>query len=123
MKVKEDIWAPIALTVAEAARRTMVSEKTIRRAVWSGDLASYRCGRKILIKEIDLEAWIFAHPYEPTINGKARDPLGPVELPDLASPPETRKVGPASAPKRRQSANAAYAGRQSQLRRGSLSIE
>ena len=48
---------PVALTVAEAARRQAVSTKTIRRWISSGVLPAERVGPKLIrIKPADLDA-------------------------------------------------------------------
>lgn len=59
--------APIpryALTRAEAAASVGLSEKTIQRAVDSGDLVQHFSGSKPLIRVTDLEAWVESLPTE-----------------------------------------------------------
>ena len=53
------------LTIAEAARRVRVCERTIRRAIESGDLRAGRARASrpsrgaIRIRPVDLELWLF----------------------------------------------------------------
>ena len=47
------------LTVSEAASVATVSEKTLRRRIWSRELPHHRVGsRSIRIRRGDLEEWI-----------------------------------------------------------------
>ena len=45
------------LTVAEAAERTTLSVRTIRRQIHAGRLPARRAGSRILISEADLGVW------------------------------------------------------------------
>jgi excisionase family DNA binding protein len=49
-----------ALTVAEVARELRLSEKTVRRAIASGDLAAHKLCAHWRIFRGDVEAWIAA---------------------------------------------------------------
>jgi excisionase family DNA binding protein len=57
------------LTVDEGARHIRAkSTRLIREAIKSGDLPSYRYGKgDIRLKADDLDAWLEAHPWEPTV--------------------------------------------------------
>lgn len=46
------------LTVPEAAEYARVDPKTVRRAITSGNLRAFKPVRKILIREVDVLAWI-----------------------------------------------------------------
>lgn len=48
----------VSRRIAKAAAFADVSDETIRRAVASGNLRHARIGRKILILDADLKAWI-----------------------------------------------------------------
>lgn len=48
----------ISVPVAEAARLAGVSSDTIRAAINLMDLPAKRVGRRILVRVVDLEAWI-----------------------------------------------------------------
>lgn len=52
------LYQPISMSVINAAAMVGVSDKTIRRAIAKGDLKHARIGRKILILDADLKAWI-----------------------------------------------------------------
>jgi excisionase family DNA binding protein len=56
------------LTVAEAARWTRLSEKTVRRRIAAGDLLAVRVGSSprapIRVPADELEAWLFGSPFE-----------------------------------------------------------
>ena len=49
-------------TVAEVAVRFSVSERTIRRAITSGDLSAERIGRGVRISRQHLDAWKSRRP-------------------------------------------------------------
>jgi excisionase family DNA binding protein len=65
------------LTVAEAAARLRVSERTVRRAVTDGRLPHVRVGNRTRIAEDDLAAW--ATP--PNKSTPRRRPRGPAATP------------------------------------------
>lgn len=46
----------------EAARVAGLSPRTIRSAAAAGELVARRCGRRVLISEADLEAWLDGMP-------------------------------------------------------------
>jgi excisionase family DNA binding protein len=52
---------PRYLTVQQAAVQTALSESTLRRAIKRGDLTACQpCRGRILIAQVDLEAWLRA---------------------------------------------------------------
>ena len=46
----------------EAAEIAGLSHRSIRSAVYAGELVARRCGRRVLISEADLDAWLNAMP-------------------------------------------------------------
>lgn len=50
--------APRLLTVFEAAEFLRLSDKTVRRMITRGDLASHRIGRSLRLYEHDLRAFV-----------------------------------------------------------------
>lgn len=46
----------------EAAKLAGLSPRKIRYAVYAGELIARRCGRRVLIAESDLDAWLNAMP-------------------------------------------------------------
>ncbi|SIN36493.1 helix-turn-helix domain-containing protein [Mycobacteroides abscessus] len=46
----------------EAAEIAGLSHRSIRSAVYAGELIARRCGRRVLIAEADLDAWLNAMP-------------------------------------------------------------
>ncbi len=50
------------LTVPEAAELARCNPRTIRRAVEAGTLAAFRPARRILLREVDVVAWIESRP-------------------------------------------------------------
>lgn len=57
---------PIARGIKEAAEAVGVSPSFIRKAIEAGDLRRSRVGRRVLIKEEDLIAWLDGDSHEPT---------------------------------------------------------
>lgn len=55
----------LGLSVDDAAQLTSLSAKTIRRAIWSGDLPSYKAGSRIVLRYEDVSDWLFSEPNEP----------------------------------------------------------
>jgi|GEM_PF-3210471 len=49
---------PIARGIRETAQIVGVSPSYIRKAIGSGDLRSTKIGRRVLVKDVDLIAWI-----------------------------------------------------------------
>jgi excisionase family DNA binding protein len=83
------------LTIAEAAKRARVSERTIRRAT-AGEvkpLKHLRLGRRLIIAETDLVGWLESHAVTPTISPQH---LAGVEtlFPELCSHPGVTQTGP-----------------------------
>lgn len=52
----------IAVEVPEAAALVGLSESTVRREINAGKLPAHRLGRKILVRVVDLDAWVAALP-------------------------------------------------------------
>ncbi len=52
----------IAYDITAAAAATSVSDKTIRLAIFAGELKARMLGRKYLIQDTDLRAWIAGLP-------------------------------------------------------------
>ena len=51
---------PTCLTVSEVADRLGLSEKTVRRLIWDGDLRHHRLGAAIRVAEDDLAGFLAA---------------------------------------------------------------
>ena len=49
---------PIARGIRETAQIVGLSPSFIRKAIDAGDLRSTRIGRRVLVKDVDLQAWI-----------------------------------------------------------------
>jgi excisionase family DNA binding protein len=49
---------PIARGIRETAQVVGLSPSFIRKAIDAGDLRSTRIGRRVLVKDVDLRAWI-----------------------------------------------------------------
>lgn len=49
---------PIARGIRETAHIVGLSPSFIRKAIDAGDLRSTRIGRRVLVKDVDLQAWI-----------------------------------------------------------------
>jgi excisionase family DNA binding protein len=49
---------PIARGIRETAQIVGLSPSFIRKAIDAGDLRSTRIGRRVLVKDVDLIAWI-----------------------------------------------------------------
>lgn len=83
---------PITLTIKGACRLSSLSEPTIRRAISSGALPSYKVGKRRLIATDDLRAWLDSHRteakaqeidvVEPARTDRPRR-LTPVEMPSV----------------------------------------
>lgn len=52
----------ISVDVDEAAARTSLSPTTIRAAIKDGELIARYSGSKLIVRVVDLEAWIDALP-------------------------------------------------------------
>lgn len=63
---------PIARGVRETAEIVGVSTSFIRKAIDAGDLRSTRIGRRVLVKDVDLLAWINTQPNSPLEEEAAR---------------------------------------------------
>jgi excisionase family DNA binding protein len=57
--------ARVSYTIPQAAEATGLSDRTIRRAIASGDLIAHFPTRKAVIRGADLDAWIEASPTSP----------------------------------------------------------
>lgn len=53
------------LTVLEVAGVARCEHKTVRRAIWSGELRAFRPAGRLLIREGDARAWIEGREVEP----------------------------------------------------------
>lgn len=53
-----DVGEKIALSMADAARRTSLSERFLQDLASAGDLPSVRVGARILIRRADLVDWV-----------------------------------------------------------------
>lgn len=51
----------LLLTVSDAATALSVSDFTVRRAIWRGDLRSVRIGRVVRVRYDDLSAFVDAN--------------------------------------------------------------
>lgn len=51
----------IAVSVEEASKRASLGRSFVWDAVLRGDLVSYRCGRRRLVRIADLDKWIRRH--------------------------------------------------------------
>lgn len=49
--------APVWVGLAPAAERVSLCERTLRRAMASGELTGYRFGKSLRVKLADLDAW------------------------------------------------------------------
>ena len=49
------------ITRKEAAARARMCDRTIDRAIASGDLKSYQIGSRVLSSDVDVDAWIERH--------------------------------------------------------------
>ncbi|MBX3430807.1 MAG: helix-turn-helix domain-containing protein [Hyphomonadaceae bacterium] len=56
---------PIAVSPTRAARLIGIGRTKLYEALTSGELSSYRIGRRRLIRVVDLEAWLGAHAVKP----------------------------------------------------------
>jgi excisionase family DNA binding protein len=70
------------LTVQEAAERVRLTQWAIYRAIRRGDLAAYKPGGRLRIREADLEAWLESTRVPATGGSAARSarvvPTGPL---------------------------------------------
>jgi excisionase family DNA binding protein len=67
---------PAALTVAEAAKRMRVSEKTIRRAISDGRLPAHRIGRAVRIDAAEVAKLTMNPAVVQNITRRSARPLG-----------------------------------------------
>ena len=58
MNTEREQERPIARGIRETAQLVGVSPSFIRKAIDAGDLRSTRIGRRVLVKDVDLHAWI-----------------------------------------------------------------
>jgi excisionase family DNA binding protein len=63
---------PLAYSVADAARAVAVCERSLRGEIATGRLSVVRLGTRVIIRRIDLEAWLESHlkPYKPAAVGR-----------------------------------------------------
>ena len=62
----------IAISIAEAARRSGLSRSTVYEAIARGELKVRKAGRRSLILVDDLHAWLAALPEVKPVSGTAR---------------------------------------------------
>ena len=62
----EDAAQKIAVSVEEASKRASLGRSFVWGAVLRGELVSYRCGRRRLIRIADLDEWIRRHKASPS---------------------------------------------------------
>ena len=55
----------LAVTVDEACDLSSLGRTYLWNAIWSGELVSYRAGRRRLVRVADLDRWIRAHRASP----------------------------------------------------------
>ncbi len=79
-----DMSASDLMTAQEAAARVGVNERTIRRAIASGNLLAFKQGGAFAIARADLDTWRRSRPTHDVSAGTPRTPS-----PDLASPGRT----------------------------------
>lgn len=58
MNTQREQERPIARGIRETAQVVGLSPSFIRKAIDAGDLRSTRIGRRVLVKDVDLQAWI-----------------------------------------------------------------
>jgi len=58
MNTEREQERPIARGIRETAQIVGLSPSFIRKAIDAGDLRSTRIGRRVLVKDVDLVAWI-----------------------------------------------------------------
>tara|TARA_R110001592_G_scaffold294831_2_gene564667 strand:+ start:975 stop:1175 length:201 start_codon:yes stop_codon:yes gene_type:complete len=58
----------LSYTVKDVMRRTSLSHATIYRAIGDGRLKAVKCGKRTLVKHVDLEAFISSLPSIQTNN-------------------------------------------------------
>jgi excisionase family DNA binding protein len=58
MNTEREQERPIARGIRETAQIVGLSPSFIRKAIDAGDLRSTRIGRRVLVKDVDLRAWI-----------------------------------------------------------------
>ena len=61
---------PIARGIRETAQIVGLSPSFIRKAIEAGDLRSTRIGRRVLVKDADLLAWINTPSNSPSEEGQ-----------------------------------------------------
>ena len=58
MSSERTLERPLARGIRETAQVVGLSPSFIRKAIDAGDLRSTRIGRRVLVKDVDLQAWI-----------------------------------------------------------------
>ncbi len=67
----DDVVEKLALSVEEASKRASLGRSFLWNAVLSGELASYRLGRRRLVRVADLDEWIRSHKAAPRARATA----------------------------------------------------
>ena len=73
MNTEREQERPIARGVRETAQIVGLSPSYIRKAIGSGDLRSTRIGRRVLVKDVDLQAWINTPSESPLDSRSSRE--------------------------------------------------
>jgi excisionase family DNA binding protein len=68
---------PIAYSIAEAARISSLSVRSLRYLLRSGRLRYVKLGRRVLIRHTDLEALMRKHYVKPMVGLDAEAPIRP----------------------------------------------
>ena len=66
MNTEREQERPIARGIRETAQIVGLSPSFIRKAIDAGALRSTRIGRRVLVKDVDLQAWINTQPDSPS---------------------------------------------------------
>lgn len=59
--IQADCW----LSKKSAAQYSAHGEARLEEAIRAGELHAYNCGKKIVIRKSDIDAWILAHEAKP----------------------------------------------------------
>jgi excisionase family DNA binding protein len=61
----DEVIEKVAISVEEASKRASLGRSFLWNAVLSGELTSYRLGRRRLVRVADLDEWIRSHKAAP----------------------------------------------------------
>lgn len=70
MNTEREQERPIARGIRETAQIVGLSPSFIRKAIDAGNLRSTRIGRRVLVKDVDLLAWINT-PFESPLDSRS----------------------------------------------------